>query len=106
MRRRNFIVIGSAAIVRPLPMYSSRNRRRDKTIELCDATSGALNRSFEARSGARLVSGVLARQHPDMSFWHGQHSGWGELCSEVVRLLEVHPVPKKPDTSGRLKANP
>jgi len=67
MRQRNFILVGSAAIARSLPIYSSRNRRRDKTIKLWDATSVALNRSFEAHSGARLVSGVLARQHPDIS---------------------------------------
>jgi hypothetical protein len=68
MRRRNFILVGSAAIARPLPMCSSRNRRPDKTIKLWDTTSGALNRSFGVHLGARLVSGVLVRQHPDMSF--------------------------------------
>jgi hypothetical protein len=63
MSRRNFILGDSAAIDQPLPI-----RQRDNTIKLWDATSGALNRSAQARSGARLVSGVLARRHPDMSF--------------------------------------
>jgi len=79
-------------------MYSSRNRRPDKTIKLWDTTSGALNRSFGAHLGARLVSGVLVRRHPDMSFGTDNTPG-GVSYVEVVRLLEVRPVPKKPDTS-------
>jgi hypothetical protein len=106
MRRGNFIAIGSAAIVRPLPMYSSRNRRRDKTIKLWDATSGALNRSFEAHSGARLVSGILARQHPDISFGTDNTPGGVSYALKLCDSSKCVRFRRDLTPAGRLKANP
>jgi hypothetical protein len=106
MRRRNFILVGSAAIARPLPIDSSRNRRRDKTIKLWGTTSGALNRSFEAHSGARLVSGVLARQRPDMSLGTHNTPGGVSYAPKLCDSSKCARFRSNLTPAGRRKANP
>jgi WD40 repeat protein len=87
-------------------MYSSRNRRRDKTIKLWDTTSGALNRSIEAHSGARLVSGVLSRQHPDMSFGTDNTSGGMSYALKLCDFSKCARFRRNLTPTGHLKANP
>ena len=83
------------AVSIPKKSGGSRNRR-DKTIKLWDATSGALTGASSLTQV--LVSGVLARQHPDMSLGTDNTSGRVSYARKLCNSSKCA-VPKKPDTS-------